>query len=230
MDRHLRDLQPNYPRLDVSLNRGLYALEQGDLTTAFSHFLSLGLQGDPEAQFNLGLCYSEGIGVVANLRKSLEWYVLAASSGYADAQYNLGMMYLEGNGVPQNSHKSINWLSRAAEQNHMNAQINLGAIYAKGDGVPVDLKRALKWLRSAAKHGSGVAQFYLGVMYYNGEGTKQSKTSAYVWWNISASISGNENSLKGRSMLEQSMSLTEISEARQVSREIFTEHVELTVQ
>ena len=228
MRRHCKYLPVHYPTFDASLDIGQSLFGKNDSKTAFSHFVSLGLQGDPDSQFNVGLCYSSGNGVERNLRKSIEWYSLAASQGHADAQYNLGLMYLEGDGIPKNSHKAIEWFNRAAKHSHVNAEINLGAIFAKGDGVHVDLQQAYKWIYRASKRGSGIAQFYLGIMHFNGEGTPQDNIYAHVWWNISASISGHKNAQKSRDRLEsESMSSSEISSAKQIAREYFTQQVEL---
>lgn len=231
MPRFTKDLSVHYPMLDASINIGHRLFEHGHSRTAFSYFVSLALQGDPDAQFNVGLCYSDGNGVEKNLRKSIEWFTLAASQGHADAQYNLGLMYLKGEGVPRNIHKSIDWFSLAARQSHVNAEINLGAIFAKGDGVAVDLQQAYKWIYRASKKGSGIAQFYLGVMYHNGEGVQKNDIFAHVWWNISASISGHENARKRRDHLEAvGMSSSEISSARQIAREYFIQLVELPLR
>ena len=43
-------------------------------------------QGDAEAQFNLGLMYSEGQGVPQDDKEAVKWYRLAAEQGDADAR------------------------------------------------------------------------------------------------------------------------------------------------
>ena len=76
-------------------------------------------QGQADAQFNLGMLYTNGEGdwqddyAQAALR-----YRKAAEQGDARAQYNLGVLYYKGHGVPQDFAKAYFWfdLATAAEQ------------------------------------------------------------------------------------------------------------------
>ena len=56
-------------------------------------------QGDPDAQFQLGLIYCRGEGVPTDHGEAAKWFRAAALQGHAGAQNNLGSMYLEGRGV-----------------------------------------------------------------------------------------------------------------------------------
>ena len=56
-------------------------------------------QGHADAQFNLGLAYDTGDGMLQDDAEAAHWYRLAADLGIADAQFNLGCMYREGRGV-----------------------------------------------------------------------------------------------------------------------------------
>ena len=49
--------------------------------------------GNAQAQFNLGLMYAKGKGVLKDTAKAVEWYQKAAAQGDAQAQFNLGQMY-----------------------------------------------------------------------------------------------------------------------------------------
>ena len=51
-------------------------------------------QGDAEAQYNLGLMYDNGEGVLQDDAEAVKWYRLAAEQGRADAQLLLGNMYV----------------------------------------------------------------------------------------------------------------------------------------
>ncbi|MDR2050983.1 MAG: sel1 repeat family protein [Deltaproteobacteria bacterium] len=44
-------------------------------------------QGDAEAQFNLGIAYSCGFGIVQNEEKAVYWYARAAAQGHDDARF-----------------------------------------------------------------------------------------------------------------------------------------------
>ena len=72
-------------------------------------------QGHADAQFNLGVVYSNGNGVPQDDAESVTWYRLAAEQGHADAQNQLGMRYAEGTGVPQDDTEAVAWYRKAAE-------------------------------------------------------------------------------------------------------------------
>jgi hypothetical protein len=75
------------------------------------------VQGDKEAQFDLGYIYWSGSkGVPNDYSKAAEWIQNAAHQGHATAQWILGLMYRDGSGVPQDDHKAMEWLSKAGEQ------------------------------------------------------------------------------------------------------------------
>ena len=66
-----------------------------------TYFKSASDKGNIAANFNVGLCYEEGIGTNKDLQKvnqsiTLDSYSFAASRGHAEAGYNLGGIYLEG--------------------------------------------------------------------------------------------------------------------------------------
>ncbi|MFS1562269.1 MAG: tetratricopeptide repeat protein [Candidatus Arsenophonus phytopathogenicus] len=66
------------------------------------------------AQFNLGLMYSIGNGVIKDYKKAVYWFKHAAKQGYAKAQDRLGVMYAEGHGVNKDNKMAYAWLATAA--------------------------------------------------------------------------------------------------------------------
>ncbi len=73
-------------------------------------------QGNPIAQFNLGLMYDNGEGVPQDYQAAVKWYTLAAKQGDVDARFNLGVMYAKGQGVPQDYKAAIKWWVLSAKQ------------------------------------------------------------------------------------------------------------------
>ncbi len=110
-------------------------------------------QGDPQAQYNLGLCYYEGRGVYQNMTSAVKWFRKAAEQGFAEAQMSLGCCYDRGEGVKRDMRVAVQWYRKAAEQGVTHAQYNLGSCYACGDGVTQDKVEAVKWYRKAAEAG-----------------------------------------------------------------------------
>ena len=77
------------------------AYNRGDYATAQRLVQPLAAQGYASAQYNLGLMYANGRGVVQDYTEAMKWYRLAAVQGAASAQYNLGLKYYFGEGVVQ---------------------------------------------------------------------------------------------------------------------------------
>ena len=111
------------------------------------------------AQFNLGIMYANGEGVLKDDAEAVKWYRLAAEQGHANAQYNLGVMYDNGIGVLKDDAEAVKWYRLAAEQGYANAQHNLGAMYADGRGVPQGRCRSREMVpagrRARVRQGAG---------------------------------------------------------------------------
>jgi TPR repeat protein len=120
----------------TTFDQGVAAYDRGDFAAALATFRSLAEQGDPIAQYNLGIMYDRGTGVLENDAEALKWYRLAADQNYSSAELNLGLLYYEGRGVPKNLDEAVKWYRRAADKGVSEAQFNLGAMYANGEGVP----------------------------------------------------------------------------------------------
>ena len=134
------------------------------------------------------------------------------------AQYNLGGMYALGRGVPQDDAEAVKWYRKAADQGDAIAQHNLGVMYSDGLGVPQDYAEAVKWYREAADQGEAAAQVNLGVMYAIGQGMPQDPVQAHMWFNLAAS-QGDEDAVKGRELIAETMTPAQITEAQRLARE-----------
>jgi len=81
-------------------------------------------QGHSRAQWLLGACYSQGLGVSADTEKAEFWLLKSAQSGDAEGQYSLGGFYF----MLPDIVKAEYWLGLAAEQNHVEAKAALASI------------------------------------------------------------------------------------------------------
>jgi Sel1 repeat len=70
-------------------------------------------QGDPKAQYKLGVLYFEGKSVQPDYPAAARWFEMAALQGHAASQFALGELYEEGAGVPQDFVKAYAWMTRA---------------------------------------------------------------------------------------------------------------------
>jgi len=126
------------------------AYRSGDVALAAKFWEKLSRLGDPEAQYNLGVLYATGQGVVANAKKAHQWFLAAAETGNPAAQYEVGKTYIEGAGVQRNPKVAFLWFEESASQGYTPAQVELGLRYLNGDGVAADAEKAAFWLNRAA--------------------------------------------------------------------------------
>ena len=93
-----------------SYGDGATSALRGDYKSAFEIWRTLAENGDPRAQFNVGLMYHGGLFVDANEKKALAWYQRAAANGVPEAQEYLAVGYSEGwFGLPRNEIYAAYW-------------------------------------------------------------------------------------------------------------------------
>ena len=110
------------------------------------------------AQFNLGICYRDGVGVTQDYVEALKWFRKVAAQGAAQGNIEVGYAYFWGRGVPENKVEALKWYRLSAKQGLPFAQYVLGVCYDLGEGVPKDMVEAEKWYRLAAENGHEEAQ------------------------------------------------------------------------
>lgn len=138
-------------------------------------------QGDPEAEFWLGMLYADGRAVPKDKARSENLLLQSAEKGYAPAEYRVGMMF-----YPQDIPKAEKWLLAAAGHGNAEAQMWLGAAYEQQWFGITDLQEAQKWYRKAAEQGQPDAQTELGMMYEQGDGVPQDYVAAVGWYRKAA--------------------------------------------
>ena len=179
-----------------TLSEAQRAQEAGDYAKAAALFIPLAKQGDPVAQFNLGVLYTQGLVIMADYREAVQWYLAAAEQGHAQAQANLGELYAKGQGVAQDFKKAMRWLDLSAKQGNATAQLHIGDMYANGQGVRQDYQEAIKWYRLAADQGNAISQQRLGECYENGRGVAQDSALAREWMSTAADNASDAQSRK----------------------------------
>ncbi len=190
--------------------RGLRAHQSGDFATALGEWILLAGQGDARAQYNLGVMYENGDGVVQDYKEAVKWYRLAAEQGIAEAQTELGFFHFTGKGVVQDYKEAVKWYRLAAVQGYAEGQYRLGLVVQ-------DDKEKVKWYRLAAEQGHAGAQYNLGIMYDGGVGIVEDNVMAHMWINIAGK--NGARSAEYRDFLTKSMTTADISKAQQLARE-----------
>lgn len=99
----------------ADLAAGLQHLAEGRHAEARMELEPLALEGDAEAQFNLGTLYTLGLGVPISQEKAVEWFSKAANGYHYEAANTLAKMYLSGVGVKQDQEKAMYWMGWAAK-------------------------------------------------------------------------------------------------------------------
>jgi localization factor PodJL len=153
--------------------------------------------GNPAAEFEIGMRYSEGRGVPANLELAVQWFERAAAKGLAPAMYRLGSLYEKGQGVKKDIEKARQFYISGAEKGNAKAIHNLAVLYAEGiDGKP-DYRTASQWFRKAADKGVADSQYNLGILYARGIGVDQNLAESYKWFALAAQ-QGDQDAAKKR--------------------------------
>ena len=167
-------------------------------------------QGFAPAQHNLGICYSEGIGLTKNPAVAFKWYLKAAEQGYLDAQYRVGGCYLEGHGVPRNNLEGAQWLEKAANRGDVDAQFQLGRYYHRKSLL--EQKDYEENHLFESEYGSNLgSKFYIDLY-------EESQRYAYMWYNL-ASTSGQSKAKEGLKKLSDIMTPSAISGDQNMSSE-----------
>jgi len=157
---------------------GLAAFEKGNYLVAFREWKAAADKGQPEAQYDLGLLYAKGLGVLRDLQAAQHWYEAAAAQGNAQAEYSLAQMYAQGWGIPADDASAMRWMQIANGSSGDNED-DLGWMPIEGYGVATDYTKAAYWYRLAADQGHAEAQFDLARLYARGKGVPLDQTEAF---------------------------------------------------
>lgn len=171
--------------------------------------LANALNGDVDAQYQLGKIYLEGnLAVRQNLDKAKEWFEQSANTGYAKAQCELGNMYFRGTGVPQNIQTAIYYYILAKKQNlpaaiknldiaqktqldtrrEKNAQIQVEPISKEQQySAQMYFNWKIQSLESMANKGDSASQYHLARMYLSGDNLiSPNRQKARAWFQKAA--------------------------------------------
>ncbi|KAA8733921.1 sel1 repeat family protein [Acinetobacter qingfengensis] len=159
--------------------------------------------GVASAQFSLGQCLTQGIGVEVNRQEGFRWIERAAQQGNVDAIFALALnlpveheqhlpllntaaqaghpkammcmgIYCQNHDQPA---EAIEWFTHAKARGDIRAGYLLGIAYRDGLGVDADAKLAVELLNQAGEQGDADAYFALYESYKEGIGVRKNKKS-----------------------------------------------------
>ena len=142
-------------------------------------------QGDPHAQYLMGLLFRDDGLLVPDAEQAKRWLELSAQE-LPDAQYALGKLYLSDDPDIHDPAKGLYWLQQAANGGHEYAAYRLGKEYLAGENISRDTVKAAAYLRQAAEKPNPYAQYLLGKLHLTGEGVPRNENEAQHWFSVAA--------------------------------------------
>ena len=154
---------------------------------SFEKKLTAARNGDVNAQYELGCCYYDGIGVLKDYQLAVYWFHRAAKKKNVDAQLALGKCCFYGYGVDKQDYKlAVSWFQKAAKKENSEAQLLLGDCFYNGLGVKKDSIQSVYWYRKSANLGNAQAQYMMGTLYSSGSGVEKNDSLAVEWYKKAA--------------------------------------------
>ena len=128
---------------------GYQALENREYKKALYYLSYDANLGDDRAQYNLGVMYKKGLGVLVNDNEAFGWFFLSSKQGNILANYALGHSYFKGLGVKKNYMLAFQSFKYSALRGHPMARLLMGNMYYYGQGVDKNYSKARLWWRFA---------------------------------------------------------------------------------
>ncbi|KAK8878543.1 hypothetical protein M9Y10_005323 [Tritrichomonas musculus] len=176
---------------------------QENLYKSIDYFKNAANYGHVEAQYNLGIIFSEDKIIKRNIDEAIKYFSLASAQNHSESQYRLGMIYYNGNYVQRNIEKAIYNLLMAADRNHPESQYQLGMIYYEGKYITRDIEKTIHYLQSAAEQNHSESQYYLGMIYYENENLEKSINKSIRYLLLSAKQNNTNAKEKLKEMFEK---------------------------
>lgn len=117
-------------------------------------------QGNPHAQFMLGLSYLHGTWVNKNPTEALKWLTKASQQNQGSAQAYLGSMYYEGINVDVNYDIAKDLYTKALSNGSSDVYYFLGHWFLDGRAVKKDFQEAKYWYGLSCRSGDIINRDY----------------------------------------------------------------------
>lgn len=164
----------------------LSACDNSSATLLFDKLLKIAEQGNPAAQYHVGMMLNNGVGVDRNLPKAFEWFQKAAAGGDPLAAYKVGC-YFGGQfqGVVSiDQQKALEYKLVAANAGYSLAQNDVAVMYYKLE----KFDEALQWWKLSADQACCMALFSLSNLYNKGKVVPQDSSFAYAYFRLGQSM------------------------------------------
>jgi TPR repeat protein len=141
---------------------------------AFQHYVRAARSGLTEAEYRIGRCYLEGVGVPLSRAEAVRWLERAGDHGHAEAQSLLALLYLHGMAY-----------QRRPEVGTMAAN----SFFSANETTGPDWMTAARWARMAAENSSAEGQAVLAFLLTSGPPEMRNLDEADCWYERSAAAS-----------------------------------------
>jgi TPR repeat protein len=198
------------------------------------------VDGENEAQYQLGRMYYEGKVLEKDYGRAEEWLHQAAEQGHAKAQLWLGYLYDPDGGIFRNGREyeaerlygvkpqfpcdPEKWYREAAEQGLPQAQFELAWYYMRGFGRLGGTDEQFKWLIKAAENNNAEAQWHIGQKHWLDASLHDSDkdlVQAYMWFDLAVSSDSTDRwgAAKSRDAVGKELTADQIEEAKKLVRD-----------
>ena len=204
------------------LGRGYRNGEFGTIDNALAvKFLRKAVElGDPAAMLDLAAFATKGIGMEKDEAEADRLVHRAAEAGYVRAYAVLGLFYIVkyASGWMPDPSEAIKWLTRGADAGDPDALWYLGSLHSHHAKEPPwrDERKGAEYFKRCADMWYPKCLFAYGAAFHRGIGIQQDLVKAYAYYSLSMSINTPKVG-KRLKELEESLSATEIAEARRLA-------------
>ncbi len=181
--------QLEYGRLLKTTGNGV----DQDWGKAISMLQKAAENGNPDAQWEMGLMYEFSDKVQKDEAKALSLYRKSAEGGSAIGLYMVAHCYQHGIAVEEDTTTSDSLYAKAyaellqlAPEEDIYVLNFLGSAYFWGDGITADREKAFHYYLISAQKGNPETQYKIGNCYETGEGTDKDMNEALQWYHKSA--------------------------------------------
>ncbi len=150
-----------------------------DMKKARQSFLKAAEQGNPEAQYYLGMMYLNAVSIDKDPKLAYEWLSAASRRDDPEAMLELARIYQDNKSPKYDDQMAFAFFNKSADAGNPVAKAEVGYYYDNGLYVAKDTEKALQLFQEAAKQGNPMGLYNLGMKYYKGDGIAQNKAKAF---------------------------------------------------
>jgi TPR repeat protein len=155
----------------AALRRAIRLNKQSRMAQAFTLFARAAGAGIAEAEYRVGRCYLEGLGVPVSLTESVRWLARAAAQDHVEAQWWLAVLHIHGT---------------SGDRQTIAAESAVASLFSARQPLEPDFVAAEKWARRAADHGSADGQAVLAYILTSGPESMRNLEEADRWYQRAA--------------------------------------------